>query len=387
MTQSASAGSPGASVGAGAGAPAGAGSAVHAPQAPGGLGVAAEPRALLTYLTDLEAWLDARRAELDRLDAAARRSADPSAFTADVVLALTLWQAVRTRTDELVRVWDSGRASIVERERISQLVWGRLGGDPATSLLSLVEAARLCDALAGQLATRLSYDPHAADLATRLRTVAAGIARAEDAARGDDVARVARLRERLGKVRADASRGADVAGPLAELEAEIARTERDLIVAGARRRSLVRDRERAVALRETLAARAPVLAEVAERCRREIAAPPRLAVPDVNRLGEVPSDRDALATYVERLGAVERALDACEEAYTGPLRERAELRFRVKGLLTRAGRNGRAASATVVAGTAEARDALETTPCDLALARHFVDQLEVLVRDLPEGHR
>lgn len=354
-----------------------------APHPPGSLGVAAEPRALLTYLTDLEAWLDARRAELDRLDAAARQAADPSMFTADVVLALTLWQAVRARTDDLVRTWDSGRAGAVERERMSQLIWGRLGGDPATSLLSLVEAARLCDALAGQLAARLSYDPHAADVTARLRTVAAGLVRAEDAARGDDVARVSRLRDRFGRVRADAARGADVGGPLGELETEVARTERDLIVAGSRRRSLARDRERAVKLRETLAERAPVLAAVADRCRREIADPPRRAVPDVMRLGEVPEDRDALVAYVERLGAVERAMEACEDAYTGPLRERAELRFRLKGLLAKAAGNGRDRSPTVTAGEAEAREALETVPCHLALARHFVDQLEVLVRDLP----
>jgi hypothetical protein len=41
----------------------------------------------------------------------------------------------------------------------------------------------------------------------------------------------------------------------------------------------------------------------------------------------------------------------------------------------------------VKAGEDEVREALDTTPCDLALARHFTEQLETLVRDLPEGHR
>src|SRR5690606_4068067 len=153
----------------------------RAPAPPGALGVAAEPGELMTYLADLQTWLDARRADLDRLDAAARRSA-VEGVTADVVLALTLWQAVRTRADELVAAWDSGRADAVDRERMSPLVWGRLGGDPATSLLSLVDAARLCDAQADQLAARLSFDPHAADVAARLRAVSAGVVRAEDAA-------------------------------------------------------------------------------------------------------------------------------------------------------------------------------------------------------------
>lgn len=362
----------------------------RAPAPPGALGVAPEPDTLLTYLSDLGSWLDVRRADLDRLDSAARRSGVDGVM-ADVVLALTLWQAVRTRADELMRVWDSGRADPVARERMSQLIWGRLGGDPATSLLSLVDAARLCDAQADQLAARLSFDPHAADVTARLRAVAAGTVRAEDAAHAtadpeDDVA-VARLRDRLARLTSDAARGADVVGPLGALEVDMARTERDLIVAAARSRSLVKDRERAVALRTALAGRTPVLTRVAERCHREIVDPPRLAVPDVSRLGDVPGERDRLATYVQRLGAVERAMERVEDAYTAPLRERAELRYHVKNLMAKAQGNGRAASATVKAGEDEARDALDATPCDLALARHFTEQLELLVRDLPEGHR
>lgn len=364
--------------------------APRAPAPPGALGVAAEPAALLGYLSELQAWLDARRADLDRLDAAARHAGEDG-VTTDVVLALTLWQAVRTRTDELVAVWDSGRADAVARERMSQLIWGRLGGDPATSLLSLVDAARLCDAQADQLAARLSFDPHAADVTARLRSLGAGIVRAEDAARASadtaDDAVVARLQGRLARLRSDAARGADVTGTLGALEKDVARTERDLIVATARRRSLAKDRERAVALRTTLADRAPVLTQVAERCRREIFDPPRLAIPDVTRLGEVPDEQDRLATYVQRLGAVERAMEQVEDAYTAPLRERAELRYRVKNLMTKAQGNGRAASSTVKAGEDEAREALDATPCDLALARHFTEQLDVLVRDLPEGHR
>lgn len=362
----------------------------RAPAAPGALGVAAEPAALLTYLSDLGAWLDARRADLDRLDTAARQSGTDG-VTSDVVLALTLWQAVRTRADELVAVWDSGRAYAVTRERMSQLIWGRLGGDPATSLLSLVDAARLCDAQSDQLASRLSFDPHAADVTARLRALSAGIVRAEDRARATadtaDDADVARLRDRMARLTADAARGGDITGPLDALEQEVARTEGDLIVAVARSQALAKDRERAVALRTTLADRAPGLNQVADRCRREIVDPPVLAVPDVTRLGDVPEQRERLATYVKRLGAVERAMARVEEAYTAPLRERAELRYRVKNLMTKADGNGRAASATVTAGEAEAREAIDATPCDLPMARHFTEQLETLVRDLPEGHR
>ena len=362
----------------------------RAPAPPGALGVAAEPAALLTYLSGLDTWLDARRADLDRLDTAARESG-ADGVTADVVLALTLWQAVRTRADDLAAVWDSGRADAVARERMSQLIWGRLGGDPTTSLLSLVDAARLCDAQSDQLAARLSFDPHAADVAARLRALSAGIVRAEDRARvtadTTDDADVARLRDRMTRLTADAARGADITGPLDALEQEVARTEGDLIVAVARGQALAKDRERAVELRTALADRAPGLNQVAERCRREIVDPPVLAVPDVTRLGDVPDERDRLATYVKRLGAVERAMKRVEDAYTAPLRERAELRYRVGNLMTKAHDNGRAASATVTAGESEAREAIDATPCDLAMARHFTEQLETLVRDLPKGQR
>ena len=97
-----------------------------APEAPGRLGEPIPAPQLLRYLSGLEAWLAHRRAELDRLDQAAQASPASESYTDDVLLALTMWQAIRTRTDELVKVWDSGRADAVDREKMSQLVWGRL---------------------------------------------------------------------------------------------------------------------------------------------------------------------------------------------------------------------------------------------------------------------
>ncbi len=144
-----------------------------APEAPGRLGEAIPAADLLAYLGALETWLDERRTELDRLDAAAQAAATPDAYTADLVLALSLWQAIRSRADEIRPVWDSGRADAVAREKISQLLWGRLDSGSGAALVSLVEAVKLCDALVVQLRTRLSFDPHTADQVARLRGVRA----------------------------------------------------------------------------------------------------------------------------------------------------------------------------------------------------------------------
>lgn len=357
-----------------------------APAAPGRLGVALESAELLSYLGELLRWLDERREELDRLDEAARGTDNPQAYTGDVVLALTLWQAIRTRTDQLQEVWDSGRADAVARERMSQLIWGRLDSGSGAELVSLVEASTLCDAVVSQLRSRLAFDPQAADQVARLRGLRAGLVRCEDLAGNarETAALVGELRERLAQLTAQASRGGDITGPLTELEAETARTERDLIVAAARRRELARDRERAAEERDRLAAREPALHALAQRCRTEITPHPKLAVPEISRLGDVPQDAADLAQFLTRLDAVRRAQETVEAAYASPLRERAELRYRLTQLKTITQANGRDASATVRSGYDEALAAVTASPCSVSLTRFLVDQYEYLSREAPQ---
>lgn len=358
--------------------------------APGSLGRAAEAPALLTFLTDLEAWLRERRAELDQLDP---DSLDPEPWTPaelalrdDLVLAMGLWQAARSRADELHRVWDSGRVGPVEREQMTGLIWGRLDTGTGAGTLSLLEAVRLCDALGSSLRDRLNHDPDASDLLRRRRTLRAGLVRCEDLAETpDEQARVASLVGRLGLVTSQADRGADVAGRLSELETDVARAERDLIVAVAARQQLERDRGRAQRLRTALANSAPAVHDLAERVRAEIADPPRLAVPDVGRLGDPPTDRTGLEEYLHRLGRVEQALARAREAFSAPLRQRAALRFGLRTAHERAQGNGRAATATARAALDEATTAVETTPCDLALAAALVEQYEMVTRTLPRS--
>ncbi|CAM5779415.1 hypothetical protein [Cellulomonas persica] len=357
---------------------------VDPPRAPGRLGEAIPAADLLTYLAALERWAADRRAELDRLDTASRQTDKPEAFTSDVVLAMTMWQAIRGRLDRLVEVWDSGRADAVAREQMSQLIWGRLDAGQGSALVSLVEAVTLCDAMLDQLRDRLAFDPGAADEAARLRAVRAAIVRCEDLAADDEArARVGALRAREQGISTQAARGADVGGPLGELEVEVATTERDLIVDVSQRRTLARQRSDAEALRDALEDREPTLHALAERCRREVVDPPNLAVPDVSRLGDVPPTRSEVDAFVERLRTVQRAFDAVADAYGRPLRERAELRYRLEGLRAAADANGRSASPTVRSGYDEAREAVERTPCDVVLARFYVEQYEFLTRDVP----
>lgn len=380
---------------------------VPAPIPPGRLGESIPANALLDYQAGLDRWLQDRRAELDRLDAAAVRAAgatpDPrgsAAITNDVVLAMSMWEAVRAKAEELRALWDSGRADAMARERMSRVIWGRLDGaqvpgDPtaATSQVSLAEATTLADALIRQLRTRLSFDVDHADLMARLRAIRAALVRAGDlvanarttpSTRDDAVlAEVERLRAAWQRVNADAARGADVAGPLAELEMASMRAERDAIVASARGHEAERDHARATSLVARLAARRTTLADLVARCRAEIAAPPLLAVPDVSRLGEVPQGEEALAAYLTRLEQVARAMDQVEDAYTAPLRTRASLRYRLTQATARAATNGRDSSPTVRAARAEAEQAVAQTPCDLPLAVDLVDIYDRLGDELP----
>ena len=76
-------------------------------------------------------------------------------------------------------------------------------------------------------------------------------------------------------------------------------------------------------------------------------------------------------------------MDAVEDAYSEPLRTRASLRYRVEQAEATSRSNSRASSPTVAAGLAEARAAVDATPCDIALARDLTDQYVRLAQTLP----
>ncbi|HYY11887.1 MAG TPA: hypothetical protein VE781_13180, partial [Kineosporiaceae bacterium] len=89
-----------------------------APAAPGRLGAPLDVDAARGYLLALGQWRDARKRELDLLDEASLRAAEPDLYTPDVTLSMSLWQAVDDRYTELMRVWDDGRVDLVARDTL-----------------------------------------------------------------------------------------------------------------------------------------------------------------------------------------------------------------------------------------------------------------------------
>lgn len=359
------------------------------PQPPGRLGETIAAEKLLAYLAGMTRWLDVTTHQLGQVDRAALETEQADVYTPDIVLAQSLRQSVSVRLGQLEELWDSGRADTETRERMSTLIWGRLHPSAAATsgtAISFVEAVRLCSSLLSHLNNRLSLDPAQAGVADRISGLRAELERCRDLAprHTQESAAVDRLRARLEVIAERHARGADVEGPLQQLERETAITERDLIIAASQTQTVERDRDRARELYAAGMTRGARLTRLADRCRREIVNAPHFAVPDVSRLGEPPSDPEALELYLEKLTTVGLAFAQAESAYAAPLRRRASLNFRVRQLLTRAEANGRIQSATATAAIAEAREALESVPCSIPLAEHFLRQLEVVTLDVPE---
>ena len=364
-----------------------------APEPVGRLGTPMAAQDALDYLAALGTWCDQRRAELERLDEAALASPDRDALTGDVQLSMALWKSVADRYELLVTTWDSGRAGVAERERLSSLVWGRLDAtvDPrlagqqvsgAGLSVSLPEACRLSDALAAALRARLALDPVEADVAPRLRGLRAQVERVRELvdveppgpARDGGQRRLARLDAAVTDLVGDAGRGADVGGRLPGVEGDAARLERDLIVGAATRRRDAHDAARARAQRAELEARGQALRALAQRCVTELSPAPRLAVPDVTALGPVPEDAAAVDAYLVRLEAVGRALDLAHTAYQSALDERDELRGRLEAYGAKAAGSGLSpgAAADLAELRGRALDALTATPASLVRARALV---------------
>ncbi|WP_141012816.1 hypothetical protein [Nocardioides sambongensis] len=353
-----------------------------APSAPGKLGDALEPAAIQTYLGELDAWLRVRRDELDELDAAALGAGRGGELAGDMSLALALWKATSDRYQLVFATWDGGRVLRQERERISALIWGRLDGAtelPGGLAVSLPEAGRLCDALTGQLRTRLSLVPGADEQAARIRDLRAQLERIRDQValepanqRDAAVARLAELMSRLQAITAKAERGGDVGGMLGPFEVEATTFERDLIVGNARRRDARDQVLSARELRADLEQRAAALAKLAAACVATVDPAPRYAVPDVEALGQVPVTPDEIGGYLHRLDRVSQALELAQHAYSDALEEYARLVGLLDAFVAKARAAGVAANPDLVASEQQARDLLARRPAPMAVARQLV---------------
>ncbi len=316
-----------------------------APQAPGGLGQDVAPERLMHYLGELGQWRDRRKAELDTLDRAALDSSDGAALTGDVLLSMTLWKSVADRHDLLMAAWDSGRVQEAGRRQVVTLIWGRMEQSSQGSkeghgmAVTLPEACRLSDSLAGSLRARLRLDGAEPDLANRLQDLRQQVERIRDQVRlipldhrHSAQASLTELDERLTDVAERARRGADVGGLVPPLEVAAATAERDLIVAASRRDQARGDHERAKSRRDQLQAEGQAVLALAQRARAAVSPAPTLGVPDVTALGEVPGEPGALAAYLERLSLVGRALEQARGAYGSALEARADLGQRAQSL-------------------------------------------------------
>jgi hypothetical protein len=365
---------------------------VIAPVAPGQMGSALDARAADVYIDELGRWRDARRHELDELDKAALQAASGSAATGDILLSMALWKAVSDRYELLLATWNSGRVGVTELTRMSTLIWGRLDASTASGLsVSLPEACRLSDALLSQLRVKLGFDPSGTEITERIRQLRAQMERIREqidlepagAAQQQAALEQSRLARRLKELTDKAGRGGDVAGLLGPLEIDASTFERDLIVAGARRRDSAALVERAREQRADLRAREAALHRIVEECIRRVDPAPRYAVPDIAALGEMPSTRDELANYLRRLDQVSRAMTLAQTAYTKALEDHQELGSRLEAYRAKAMATGVAEVPDVAQAYQLARNALDDTPSRMVLARQLVSVYQTYLQTTP----
>lgn len=395
-----------------------------APPAPGRLGEPVEPVLAQRYLDALAIWVRQRRNELDELDHAiltGQQSAGGAAagLTSDISLSLMVWKATSDRLQLLVATWNGGRVGPAERARLSSLIWGRLDAtldpglisragrttpsaaddraaqDMAAGLaVSLPEACRLSDALAGQLRARLRLDPAADESAMRVRDLRASVERIRDqvgleptVSRPQAEVGLHRLSDRVEQAYQKAQRGGDVGGLLGPLEIETARTERDLIVGAAKRRDARDKVVRARELRNDLEAREAALTQLAQRCIDRVEPAPRFAVPDVDALGPVPNTPAALEGYLARLDRVAKALTFAQDRYAAALTEHDELAGLLSALTAKAAVLGVAGHPDLVAAATLAGAVLGRRPAPMPVCRQLVESYQTWLDWITKSRR
>lgn len=374
------------------------------PSPPGSLINPPAAAEVMAFLDALRVWKDQLRASLASLDRRAQVATKPDSFTADLTLALSLWESIDRRNTELVAAWDSGRVLVKELAHVAQLLWGRLPdalGNPTA--FSLGEATTLAAALEARLDARLDADTIAGSgAADRIGPLRETLVRCRKLAetlgrRGGEADQLAgRLESALASTDGPAAVGArvDAVADAAEL------LERDLIKETSLRAAV---QAAAADVAARVAALGAVQAQVqasADRCRDKIVGPPRIAVPDASVLGPVPSIPSGpeepgawtaaagrLAAYRARVDQVAAALAEAGRRFEAPLAERAELRGLLEAYRAKAGGAGLAEDPGLGELFEPARRVLWQAPCYLAGARPLVAAYERAVQMAVDGRR
>ena len=380
-----------------------------APIAPGRLGTPLGVAEAVAYLEALGRWIDERRRELDTLDEAILASPQSQSLTKDMVLSLSLWQAVKARHDVLLVTWDSGRVGARELERLAALIWGRLddtvpgpdatapgGGALGGLAVSLPEACRLSDALAGQLRSRLALDPAADQAAGRLRQLRAQLERLRDQVALEPSTRQPELRAAVDDLAARTSalvekveRGGDVGGLLGPLEVTAATMERDLIVENTRRRQNRDKLERARDLLEALRQRQQALSELVATTVRTVTPAPKYAVPNLDALGPLPNRASELDAYLAKLTQVSTAMQVVQTSYGRALDAHTAMRAELESLRARAAPTAAREDARLRSLADVAQAFLDRSPAPVAVVRHLLDAYGTALHTLTfqEGSR
>lgn len=363
-----------------------------APEPSGSPGEPAGDHELEVYLQELGRWRLRREHELTAIDAATRTHDDRELLNAHVTESMKLWHAVAQRHDLLLSTWDDGGTSADTRLVLNQLIWGLLeqpDGDAQSLALSLPEATRLSDSLTVALRAQVGIDDDLTDPQDRIVSLRDDLARLREHARTVEPGRqaeteavLAELEGRLGDTRERLTEGADVTVQLGALQTELAMVEREQLLTDARARHDRADPDQVVAEREELLARGEAVRSLAQRALETINPAPRLGIPDVAALGEVPTDEDELTTYVGNLERVSRALDQAHSTYAAALAEYADLADRAQRLAKTLAGCGAPTSVDLAGMLTAAKESLNNRPADIQRAAALVAAQEAYLAEL-----
>ncbi|AXH95713.1 hypothetical protein [Ornithinimicrobium avium] len=340
------------------------------------------------YLSELARWRLRREHELRALDELTRSHPERTALEADLTSSMTLFHAVAQRHDLLLATWEDVHGGGGEREWVAQLIWGMLelpDGDAEALAVSLPDALRLSDVLAGSLRARVDPDGEA-DPGERLAGLEMDLERLRQVLAEHDGAAAHDLAGALDALDAQvaALHGQDepAIADIGAAESALAAVDRELIVTAASHAHAHADRDQAQAERAHLVARGEAVRSLAQRVLNDLRPAPRLGIPDVTALGGVPEEDGALEAYVVNLERVGRALDQAHATYSAALAEYADLADRAERLAKTLAGCGAPTSVDLAGMLTAAKESLHTKPADIQRASALIAAQEAYLAQL-----
>lgn len=360
-----------------------------APAPPAGPGDLPEDGAIDRYLAELGRWRMRREHELRALDELTRTHDERDDLNEDVTSSMALWHAVAQRHDLLMTTWAEATGGNGERDWVAQLIWGVLempDGDAQALALPLPDAMRLSDSLATSLRARLGADGDSIPLSERITDLGTALERVRGRQESDDLdAELDEIDTELQGLRDRARSEPDSAEAMADLgalQSRLAGLERRSIVTAAAEAHDRADTEQAATEREHLVAKGEAVRALAERVLNSVHPAPRLGIPDVEALGEVPTDESELATYVANLERVGRALDQAHATYAAALAEYADLADRAERLAKTLAGCGAPTSVDLAGMLTAAKESLHNQPADIQRASALIAAQEAYLTQL-----